>query len=108
MEQYARGPCAYFVSRENFIQLFIIVASFCFIFLAPINIELATHFAAWALFAAWIDMTSYLGRFGFLGGYVYMVFNVTEVLLKRLIVYVPTLIGFAFGFSMLMHANPAF
>eukprot|EP00093_Oithona_nana_P000756 00756.XXX_1254_2264_1 [CDS] Oithona nana genome sequencing. len=79
-----------------------------FIGLAGYHTELATHFGAWALFFAWIDLTTYLGRFGIIGEYVYIVFNVTKILLRCLIVYVPTLIAFTFGFSMLLHSNPAF
>ena len=69
---------------------------------------LATHVGAWALFATWIDLTTYLGRFGIVGEYVYIVFNVSKSLLKCLLIYMPTLIAFSFGFSMLLHSNPAF
>jgi len=104
----ARGCYAYLKSNENRIQLFICLTSATFIGLAPFHTELATHFGAWALFAAWIDLTYYIGRFKIIGEYVYIVNNVSKILLRCLIVYVPTLIAFSFGFSMLLHANPAF
>ena len=104
----ARGCYGYLKSLENRIQLFICLTSATFIGLAPFHTELATHFGAWALFAAWIDLTYYIGRFKIIGEYVYIVNNVSKILLRCLIVYVPTLIAFSFGFSMLLHANPAF
>jgi len=107
-ELKARGCYVYFKSTENKIQIFICLTSMSFIGLAGYHTELATHFGAWALFFAWIDLTTYLGRFGIIGEYVYIVFNVTKILLRCLIVYVPTLIAFTFGFSMLLHSNPAF
>ena len=107
-EAIARGPGSYFFSKENIIQIIICLTSVGFVCLAPFHTELATHFVAWAIFFAWIDLTSYLGRFGIIGEYVYIMFRVAKTLLKCLIIFVPTLIAFSFGFSMLLHANPAF
>ena len=106
-EAVGRGR-GYFSSIENAIQIIICLSSVGFICLAPFNTELATHFIAWAIFFAWMDLTSYLGRFGVIGEYVYIMFRVAQTLMKCLIIFVPTLIAFSFGFSMLLHANPAF
>ena len=71
-------------------------------------LQLANHFAAWALFLAWIDLTTYLGRFGYIGEYVFIIFHITKVLFTCLLVYTPALFAFTFGFCMLLHSNATF
>ena len=83
----------YIWSSENVIQLLIIALTIAFLGSAEYHIELAYHFAAWALFFAWLDLTLFVGRLDFFGEYMFIVLNVAGTLLKCLVVYFPILVG---------------
>ena len=93
----------YFGSTENYLQLLIIGATITFITYAHYDVTVATHAAAWAIFLAWMDFTFQVGRLNNAGEYLFMVLEVCKKCLKFLVLYLPMMIAFAFGFNILMH-----
>ena len=93
LEVRSKSFVKYIWSSENVIQLLIISLTIGFLGSADYHIELAYHFAAWALFFAWLDLTLFVGRLDFFGEYMFIVLNVAGTLLKCLVVYFPILVG---------------
>ena len=58
-ELMVSGPWSYFTSLENLLQDLIIVLTVSFIAVAPINTEVGTHLAAWAVFFAWVSFPKF-------------------------------------------------
>ena len=58
-EMMVSGPWSYFTSTENLLQDLIIVLTVSFIAVAPINTEVGTHLAAWAVFWAWVSFPKF-------------------------------------------------
>ena len=58
-ELMVSGPWSYFTSLENLLQDLIIVLTVSFIAVAPINTEVGTHLAAWAVFVAWVSFSEF-------------------------------------------------
>ena len=78
------------------------------LFSATIDLEIAVHIGAWAVFFSWIDLTLLSGRFDKFGEYIYMSMDVTKTLLKTIIVFTPTFIAFALAFNLLLKGNHIF
>ena len=62
-ELMVSGPWLYFTSKENLLQDLIIVLTVSFIVVAPINTEVGTHLAAWAVFFAWVSFPKFYRNF---------------------------------------------
>ena len=99
---------SYFTACENYLQILIIASTSMFIFIAHSNVEFATHAAAWAILFTWIDFTFQLGRLNNMGEYLFMVVTVGKKCLVFLLLYLPVMIAFAFGFNILMHQVPSY
>ena len=96
-------------SLEDKMEAIMIILASCYIigvfaFILPI----LKHFAAWSVFFAWIEMILLIGRFSTVGKYVQMVFIVSKILIKYLMVYIPAVLAFSLAFYILLSENNPF
>ena len=103
-----RGFKIYIKSLQNWIQCLLICMSVVFYHYCEINLDTATHAAAWMVFLAWIDLTLYVGKIDILGEYIYMSVIVSKTIFWCLFIYVPSYMAFTFGFYILLKSNEAF
>ena len=99
----------YFRSRRYIIELLVLLSTIGYligIFLFPRSVNL--HLGAWSVFTAWINMTILLGHFPGVGVYLFMFTYVTKAIVSFLLVYLPLLIAFGFGFYLLLPHHSSF
>ena len=107
LEFYTLG-LKYFKSKENYLQVFILILSGTFVCWAPFNLEGGTHIAGWAIFLTWVNITTLLGRIEFIGKYIFMSIDVTKTLLKTLLIFTPSFIAFTLTFNIFLKADHEF
>ena len=91
------------------LEIMVIMLTFTYllgIFLFPRVVIL--HLSAWTIFIAWINMTILFGHFPKIGKYVSMFNDVFKEVMKFLVVYLPTLLAFAFSFYVLLPRSDGF
>ena len=102
----------YFKSRENCLELFVLLVSFSYLILVSFTgdsiCELEQALGAVALFFAWIEMTLLIGRFPSVGIYIFMSVNVFKQLVKLFSFYSTTLFAFACAYSIILPQSPIF
>ena len=108
LEIIGTKPSIYFKKLENMLQLSIAILTLTFVFSAPIDMELANHSGAWAVFLTWLNLTQLLARFEFYGLGIFMALHVAKKITKTMLVFTSSFIAFILGFNMLFQANPAF
>ncbi len=103
----------YIHSKENLMELAVILCSVTYLILVAIfslpstdNVEQV--FGAMTLFLGWIEMTMLMGRFPSIGIYTYMSTQVIQQLLTFFSVYITTLVAFALCFNVLLPRSQAF
>ena len=101
-------PTTYFTKLENYLQLSIAILTLTFIYSAPVDMELANHSGAWAVFLTWLNLTQLLARFEFYGLGIFMALHVAKKIVATMLVFTTSFIAFILGFNMLFQANPAF
>ena len=102
------GLKTYLQSKENILELVIIVTTMLTLICLFISRNVAIHLAAWGLFFSWFDLTLMLGRFPTIGIFIYMAMNVVKTLAIFLFVYLPLLLAFTFTFHVLLPSNETF
>ena len=99
----------YHRSLEDKMELAMIILCICYVFgVFFFPLPVLKHFAAWSVFFAWIEMILLIGRFSTVGKYVQMVFIVSKVLIKYLMVYIPAVLAFSLAFYILLSENNPF
>ena len=98
----------YLLSKENILEIVIIVTTTLTLSCLFISRNAAIHLAAWALFFSWFDLTLMLGRVPTIGIFIYMAMNVVKTLAIFLFVYLPLLLAFTFTFHVLLPSNQTF
>jgi hypothetical protein len=113
MLQMSLGIKKYILSKENLMEIVVIVSSVSYLivvaafsFQGTDSIEQAL--GAIALFLGWIEMTMLIGRFPSIGIYTYMSTQVIQQLLTFFSVYFTTLVAFALCFNILLPRSKAF
>ena len=99
----------YFRTKRYILEVLVLVSTVGYLigmFLCSRVVNL--HLGAWSVFMAWINMTILLGHFPGVGVYMFMFKYVTQSIIIYLLVYLPLLVAFAFGFYVLLPRNPSF
>jgi len=110
--QMSLGFKKYILSKENLMEIAVIVCSVSYLIVAAFSFQgtdsIEQVLGAIALFLGWIEMTMLIGRFPSIGIYTYMSTQVIQQLLTFFSVYFTTLIAFALCFSILLPRSKAF
>ena len=99
----------YFRSKRYIFEIMVLIFTLGYllgIFLLPRSVNL--HLGAWSVFYAWINMTILLGHFPGVGVYLFMFTYVTKAIISFLMIYLPLLIAFGFGFYLLLPRHDSF
>ena len=99
---------SYITSKENLLEVFIIVTTILCLVGLFLWRNAAIHLAAWAVFLAWFELTMMLGRVPKIGIFIYMAINVLKTLSLFFLVYMPLLWAFALTFHILLPSNETF
>ena len=99
---------AYISREENYLQWTIIAMMISFISTSHNHIDTAQHLASWMVFFAWLDITLLLGEVDRIGECVYMSIDVMKNMLLCFSIYVPSLLGFSYGFYILINPTESF
>ena len=100
--------CTYF-SRQNFIDILILVLTCLYFYFIEINDYVASgHVGGWALFLAWMNFTFFLGKIPMFGKSIFISMNVATSICKVFVVYIPSLFAFTSAFHFFMYGDPIF
>ena len=72
------------------------------------NMVIANHLAAWAVFWECLNLTQLFGRIDFFGKGIFMALDVSKEIGKTLLVFAPSIAAFVFAFNMMFQADPVF
>ena len=99
---------SYLMSKENLLEIFIIITTLLSLICLFLWRNAAIHLAAWASFFSWFELTMMLGRVPKIGIFIYMAINVLKTLSLFFLVYMPLLWAFALTFHILLPSNETF
>lgn len=95
--------------KENVMDAIMMITTIGYLILSPLRyMAAATHVGAFAVLFAWIKITMLIGRFPTFGVYILMSTYVFTTLVLFFVLYLTTMIGFAFAFHMLLPGLNAF
>ena len=97
-----------YFSFQNIVEICIMITTVVFLWIAPTDIEWAGHIGGWTLFFGWMNFTAYLCQISSVGKAIYSSIYVTKKIIKTLVVFVPSLIGFTCAFHFFLHGNQQF
>ena len=102
--QLINGGLTYFKSSENILEVITLFCTWVYVLLVPWpwGYEVEQIFAAVAMFSAWIEMSLMIGRIPSIGIFTFMMFQVIRQVVKFFLVYLTTLLAFAFAFHLLL------
>ena len=103
-----KNRVASYFSLQNMVEMLIYVFTILFILFEPTNIELTGHIGGWTLLLAWMNFTGYLSQMSSFGKTILSSIHVTKKILKSLVIFIPSLIGFASAFHFFLHGNGQF
>ena len=110
--QLAAKGKSYFLSRENCLELFVLLAAFSYLILVSFTgysiCDVEQALGSLSLFFAWIEMTLLIGRFPSIGIYIFMSVSVFKQLIKLFSFYSSTLFAFACAFSIILPQSVIF
>ena len=96
------GPTLWLRNKENLWELLLLICTFTYF----ASLYEFSHFTpalgAISVLLAWLDLTLLIGRFPAIGIYIYMSIHVVKLLLIFFLVYVTSLVAFAFSFHILL------
>ena len=97
-----------YISFQNFVEVSVILGTIFFLWKSPSDIESAGHIGGWTIFFAWMNFTAYLCQISRFGRAIYSSLHVTKKIMKALIIFIPSLVGFTAAFHMFLHGNEHF
>ena len=98
----------YLSREENYLQWLIIFMIISFCLTCHKDLDTAQHLASWMVFLAWLDITLLLGEMDRIGECVYMSIDVMKNMLLCFSIYIPSLLGFSYGFYILINPTESF
>ena len=98
----------YVKEKENILELILVLFAALYTGFLFCDVPVGQHMGAFAVFLCWINMTFLIGRVPTIGIYIYMIAHVMKLLLTILLVYLTSLLAFAFAFHILLPHNTAF
>ena len=103
------GRISTYFSRQNFFDNLILLLTFLyFVSIEMENYTASGHFGGWALFFTCMNFTFILSKIPMFGRSVFISLNVAISICKVFVVFIPSLIAFAFAFHFFMHGDPIF
>lgn len=96
-----------YISLQNMVELLIFSTTLGFFFNRN-DFETGGHLLGWAMLCSWINFTLYLSIFDFIGTRLYMALYVVQEVIISMLVYIPSIIGFATAFHCFLAGQATF
>ena len=94
-----------YLSFENFLELATVIILCIFYSYLWDDPNSCIHFAAWSVFLSWFELTLLIGRMPKIGIYIYMSVYVMKDIALMFLVYLPTILSFAFVFYIIIQTD---
>ncbi|RXG50969.1 Transient receptor potential channel pyrexia [Armadillidium vulgare] len=107
--QIGHSPSIYIRRYENYIDILILFCVLILLFLPSYRFPITQrNFSTIAVISSWVRLMLFLGEFPSCGVYVVMFSKVCKTVFRFLGMYIPLLIAFALGFSILLREENSF
>lgn len=97
----------HYFNKQNLVEFCIYLFTTIFLYYEN-NKEIAGHFLGWALLFTWLNFTLFLSISNSIGKRLFMSFYVMREVVLTLLIYVPTLLGFASAFHCFLYGATNF
>ena len=97
-----------YFTLQNVIEVGVLIGTACYQWYSPSDIEKAGHIGGWTIFFGWMSFTVYLCQISSFGRAIYSSIHVTKKIMKALVIFIPSLVGFTAAFHFFLHGNEHF
>ena len=98
----------YITDIENWMEIVMLAMAIAYLGTLVFALNISPHFGGLSILLAWLDFFFMLGRFPSVGHYIFMIWTVTKMILRFVLIFISIVVGFACSFHLLLPSTNSF